>query len=385
MGKISTYSIDALPTLKDKVIGSDADDSLVTKNYLLSDIIGLVETPTLQEVLDSGNIATQNITLKGIIDTEQLSVGVSASFSGTASFTNNVLFDVGDVELQGGVKDATGNYGSAGQFLQTNGSQVEWITPPPFPADLQSVLDTGNTAKEDINLSGSINLQGNLTQSVGDTQLIGLTVKGKSIFELPAEFQDDLFVNGSLKDAGGNAGTADQVLISTGTQVKWVDNVVINAPAYDKVLLASSFADQRPTGQNVPFQVEFGAAQSTPDIDLDANGNVTFLSDGNYFFESFGNVERQGNSGGIAQLMYRVLINGTQHGITRGVDLNSVGIMIPIIISEPLPKISAGDILSFEILRDANGVNQGALYPHVISGGVWTSVPSASITVWKLT
>ena len=65
MGKISTYSIDALPTLKDKVIGSDADDSLVTKNYLLSDIIGLVETPTLQEVLDAGNIATQDIILKG--------------------------------------------------------------------------------------------------------------------------------------------------------------------------------------------------------------------------------------------------------------------------------------------------------------------------------
>ena len=124
MGKISTYSIDALPTLKDKVIGSDADDSLVTKNYLLSDIIGLVETPTLQKVLDAGNIATQNITLKGIIDTEQLSVGVSASFAGTASFTNNVLFDVGYVELQGGVKDSTGQYGTAGQFLQTDGVQA---------------------------------------------------------------------------------------------------------------------------------------------------------------------------------------------------------------------------------------------------------------------
>jgi len=369
MGKISTYLIDAKPTLKDKVIGSDVDDSSVTKNYLLSDIIGLVETPNLQEVLDSGNTATQDIILKGQVDTETLNVGVSATFPGTVEFTNNVLFDVGDVELQGGVKDSTASYGTAGQFLQTDGSLVKWVTPPPFPADLQSVLDTGNTAAQNINLTGNINLQGDLIQSVGNTQLI----------------QDDLFVNGSLKDAGGNAGTADQVLISTGTQVKWVDNVVINAPAYDQVLLASSFKDQRPIGQNAPYQVEFGAAQSTSDIDLDVNGNVTFLSDGNYFFEAFGNVERQGNSGGIAQLMYRVLINGTQHGITRGVDLNSVGIMIPITISEPLPKIGVGDVLSFEILRDANGVNQGALYPHVISGGVWTTVPSASITIWKLT
>ena len=150
MGKISTYSIDALPTLQDKVIGSDADDSLVTKNYLLSDIIGLVETPTLQEVLDAGNIATQDIILKGVVDTERLNVGVNATFSGTASFTNNVLFDVGDVELQGGVKDSTGNYGTAGQFLQTDGVLVNWVTPPPFPADLQSVLDTGNTATRTV-------------------------------------------------------------------------------------------------------------------------------------------------------------------------------------------------------------------------------------------
>jgi hypothetical protein len=384
MGKISTYLIDALPTLQDKVIGSDADDSLVTKNYLLSDIIGLVETPNLQEVLDAGNIATQDIILKGVVDTEQLNVGVNASFSGTASFTNNVLFDVGYVELQGGVKDSTGNYGTAGQFLQTDGIVVEWVTPPPFPADLQSVLDTGNTAKQDINLIGNINLQGDLVQSVGNTQLIDLVVKGKSFFENAAEFQKDLVALGPVLDAGGNPGTQDQVLISTGTQVKWVDNVVVNQPTFTKVLEASSFADQRPTGQNTPLQIEFGANQQTPEVNLLPTGEVNFLVDGTYFFEAFGNVERNGNSGGIAMVMYRILLNGSQIGITRGVDINSVGIMIPLSISEPI-KINAGDVLTFEILRDATGVNQGGLYAHQIAGGVWPTVPSASISVWKLT
>jgi len=384
MGKISTYSIDALPTLKDKVIGSDSDDSLVTKNYLLSDIIGLVETPTLQEVLDSGNIATQDIILKGVVDTEQLNVGVSASFAGTASFTNNVLFDVGYVELQGGVKDSTGQYGTAGQFLQTSGSLVEWVTPPPFPADLQSVLDTGNTAKQDINLIGNINLQGNLIQSVGNTQLVDLVVKGKSIFENSAEFQKEIVVLGPVLDGGSNPGVSGQVLVSTGANVKWVDNVVVNQPTFAKVLEGSSFVDQLPTGQNAPLQIEFGANQQTPEVNLLPTGEINFLVDGTYFFEAFGNVERNGNSGGVAMVMYRILLNGTQLGITRGVDINSVGIMIPLSISEPI-NVVAGDVLTFEILRDANGVNQGGLYTHQVAGGVWSTVPSASISVWKLT
>jgi hypothetical protein len=56
---------------------------------------------------------------------------------------------------------------------------------------------------------------------------------------------------------------------------------------------------------------------------------------------------------------------------------------MPLTISQPI-KVSENDVLSFEIMRDASGVNQGGLYKHVASGGIWTTVPSASITVWKL-
>jgi hypothetical protein len=45
MAKISTYTIDATPTINDKVIGTDVGDSNITKNYKLGDIIGLVPTP----------------------------------------------------------------------------------------------------------------------------------------------------------------------------------------------------------------------------------------------------------------------------------------------------------------------------------------------------
>jgi len=76
MGKISTYSIDSLPTNDDKVIGSDNENSQITKNYLIGDILGLVPTPGLQEVLDIQNSATQNITLKGNVVAEQMSQGL---------------------------------------------------------------------------------------------------------------------------------------------------------------------------------------------------------------------------------------------------------------------------------------------------------------------
>jgi len=42
MARIATYAIDATPTLEDKVIGTDVDNDLITKNYKIGDIIAMV-------------------------------------------------------------------------------------------------------------------------------------------------------------------------------------------------------------------------------------------------------------------------------------------------------------------------------------------------------
>ena len=376
MGKISTYSIDALPTLSDKVIGTDLDDNKITKNYLLSDIIGLVPQPTLQTVLDAGNSATQNIILKGNIYTETLEVGITSLFYGNATFNNDVLFDYGNVEFQGGVKDGTASLGTSGQFLSaTTSGGVLWATPPSTPGNLQEVLDTGNSAVQNINLDGDV------YANVGE--FITLGVSGGARFNGTAEFNNAVNVNSELNDGTGASGTAGQVLSSTGSGVEWVDNVVIVQPNLNVVLEASSFDIQEPVGTNSPLQVTFGPAQVHQDIELSSDGTITFMTDGTYFIKGFGSVERNGNSGGVASLLYRVLINGVPAGNTYGVDLNSVGIMIPLSISQPI-NASATDRLTFEIMRDDNGVNQGGLYTHVVSGGIWQTVPSASITIWKL-
>ena len=41
MAKIATYPIDSIPTLNDKVIGTNVDDENITLNYKISDICGL--------------------------------------------------------------------------------------------------------------------------------------------------------------------------------------------------------------------------------------------------------------------------------------------------------------------------------------------------------
>jgi len=72
MAKISTYIIDSTPSLTDKLIGSDAQDASSTKNYLISDVIGLTPTPTLQEVLVAGNGTTVDINLSGAVNMPNL-------------------------------------------------------------------------------------------------------------------------------------------------------------------------------------------------------------------------------------------------------------------------------------------------------------------------
>ena len=47
MAKISTYTIDATPQLDDKVIGTDVNDSNMTKNYTIESIVATLSTATI--------------------------------------------------------------------------------------------------------------------------------------------------------------------------------------------------------------------------------------------------------------------------------------------------------------------------------------------------
>lgn len=150
------------------------------------------------------------------------------------------------------------------------------------------------------------------------------------------------------------------------------------------VLTASSIADQVPSGLDTALQVEFGAAQGTGSdpVMLDPVGNITFNEAGLYLFHGFANFERKGASGGTAVVLFRALINGTQAGVTKNVDMKDVDTSVPYDLTIPI-SASAGDVLTYEIMRDSSGANYGGLYTHTNLGG-WSNVPSVSIDIYKV-
>ena len=154
--------------------------------------------------------------------------------------------------------------------------------------------------------------------------------------------------------------------------------------AVTNVLNATDTHNQTPSGLDTPLQVLFGIAQGTgtDPVMVDVSGNITFNESGIYLFNGYANFERQGSSGGNAVIAFRALLNGVQAGVTKMVELKDVGTGVPYDLTLPI-NATAGDVLTWEIMRDSSGVDQGGLYAHTILGG-WSNVPSVSVSIYKI-
>jgi len=193
MAKISTYpSADNPLLLSDRLIGTEAirpvpsPTPLATKNFSLADLLQLFSAnfpaPSLQAVLNTGNTATQNITLTGTIIT--------------------TLIKPINIE------DTSGSQGLTFQVLSKGTSSINWVN---IPVDtLQAVLNAGNTATQNITLIGDIT----------STKII------------PGNIQDEL----------GFIGIAGQLLSKTATGIKWIVNPTTLTPGLGDVLSVSNTA-----------------------------------------------------------------------------------------------------------------------------------------------
>jgi hypothetical protein len=154
--------------------------------------------------------------------------------------------------------------------------------------------------------------------------------------------------------------------------------------AVTNVLNATDTNNQTPSGLDTPLQVLFGIAQGTgtDPVMVDVSGNITFNESGIYLFNGYANFERQGSSGGNAVIAFRALLNGVQAGVTKMVELKDVGTGVPYDLTLPI-NATAGDVLTWEIMRDSSGVDQGGLYAHTLLGG-WSNVPSVSVSIYKI-
>ena len=76
MAKISTYPVDGLISTDDIIIGSDAENVNLTKNFTVGGILSLAD---LQWVLNNGNTATSNMVLVGNVSATNVTASAAVS------------------------------------------------------------------------------------------------------------------------------------------------------------------------------------------------------------------------------------------------------------------------------------------------------------------
>ena len=127
MAKIENTTVypTVTPASEDLLIGTDVSDNNKTVTFLVSSISGAGGVAQgLQSVLDTGNSATQDMSLTGNITV----VGTITPTTLTAS--NGV--------------------GAAGRILSSTGTGLQWIASSVSCCDLDSVMAVGNTTSRDL-------------------------------------------------------------------------------------------------------------------------------------------------------------------------------------------------------------------------------------------
>jgi nitrogen fixation protein len=183
MSKISSYSLADEPLqLSDRLIGTEAPrptpsaTPLATKNFSLGELLQLFSSEfpaaSLQAVLDTGNTATQNITLTGTITTSVIKPDE--------------------------IEDVLGSQGSTFQFLSKAVGGINWVDLPIVYPTLDEVLDAGNISSLTPKVGGIslfdgigyVNIEGNSDQ---------FYFSNRSNFTFAQIYQDNIL----LKDLNG--------------------------------------------------------------------------------------------------------------------------------------------------------------------------------------
>ena len=228
---------------------------------------------------------------------------------------------------------------------------------------LQAVLDTGNTSTTPFNMTTG--------SSYSEADNLKLKTGG------------DLTLDGTLTDSVGTTNDGTKVLGSDALGLPlWV---AASSPSIAQVLHAPSVANQAPGGLDTVLQVNFGSGTGTGSdpVMVSGLGDITFNDVGVYFVNAVGYLSRVGSSGGVSTMLFRSLVDGSQVNSVGAISLSTVGITTPETLSFPIRISTPGTVLTFEILRDSSGVDQGGLYP-TTTLSTWDDAPSSALTIWKL-
>ena len=269
MARISTYPVDGIISTDDFVIGSDAENVNITKNFTVGGILSLAD---LQAVLDNGNTATSNIVLTGNVSATNVAASAAVSaVTGNITTVNATAVNASssmntdELEVTGRLYDGTASEGTNGQFLKSTASGILWAT---LPVDtLNAVLTAGNTTALNIVSTGDISAD---TLQAG----IGLTTA-------------KIDLSGLFYDQSTSEGTPGQVLTSNGTGVLWDDLPAVVTPTLNQVLTSGNT-----TALNIV---------STGDVDANSVNVTDAAVTGTLTLD--GTIEADGSEGTVGQYL----------------------------------------------------------------------------------
>jgi hypothetical protein len=201
---------------------------------------------------------------------------------------------------------------------------------PNIPANtLQGVLDYGNTATQNINLTGTVNTT-NLTVSATAT-ILNSNLTGQTR------------ITGGLFDRLNSIGTAGQVLTSTGTKVEWYTIPTI-IPTLQQVLASGNTADINIILTSSLTANTVTAASIVSNTNLSVNGT---LRDGN------------GSTGSIGQVLSSTgteveWVNMPVYTATSPLSINSITRVISIQKADSTQDgyLSSADWITFDGKQD---------------------------------
>ena len=274
------------------------------------------------------------------------------------------LYVTGNLRIGGQLKDGDNAFGSSGQVLSSDGTDTRWVNAGSLTAGAASEVgitavndnsshflafldsssgndnikvDTNLTYNPSTNLlsiggisfSGTIsggtsvsatNLSGNLTgtiQTAAQTNitsvgtLTGLTVDGNLILDSTSNY---LHIKGALYDKDGQSGSADQVLVSTGTQVDWKDATTLTASNSQKITITES-------DTNTAFPITFSAAPGQ-------SGGNTLLSDNQFTYNASSNIVTAGTFSGSGASLTSLNANNLQSGTVADARLTNTSLFV---------------------------------------------------------
>ena len=192
------------------------------------------------------------------ITVSKLNVTGISSFTSDVTFTGDITLDeitarnanvtgvatVGTgLYLNGKLFDGDGDFGTAGQLLSSDGTDLNWIDASTTSvANANNVGTNANSTNADqfITFVGAssgnnpIRVNSNIKYNPSTNTLSAINIAGSST-AVNLNVTGNLTVGGQFKDGDGNFGTSGQVLSSDGTDTAWINAGSLTAGAAAEV------------------------------------------------------------------------------------------------------------------------------------------------------